>query len=65
VNDALFWRLNVEQLNAEVFAVAAQRFDLVCRNGVRNREIAVGCRDVVVHRAERQIGTANSAPGLS
>ena len=64
VHDALFGRVNVKQLDAKLFAVAAQCFDLIGRDRVGDRQTAIGRRHVVVHRPEGQGGTANSSARL-
>ena len=65
VHDALFRRVNVEQLNAKLFAVASQRFDLIGRDCIGDRQTAIRRRHVVIDRAKRQIRTAHTTACLS
>src|SRR6478672_1980563 len=65
MNDALFGRVNVKQLNPELFAVASQRFDLIRRHRISDRQTAIRRRHVVIDGAERQIRTAHTTARLS
>jgi hypothetical protein len=55
VNDALFGRVDIVELNAKLFAVATECFNLIGRSCIRDWETAIGCGDVVIDSAESKI----------
>jgi hypothetical protein len=65
VNDALFRRVNIEELNAKFFAVSPQCFDLLRRGRVSDRETAIGSGDVVIDSAESKIRASYFAACLA
>ena len=60
VDDPLAPAARRVERDAELLAVAAERLQLLVRQRVGRRVVA-GC-DVVVHRGERQVGTADRSP---
>ena len=65
VDDPLVSVLEVVQADAELAAVFAQRIDLLPRDRVGDRLIAIGGRDVVVGCGHRPLGPADLAAGQS
>ena len=63
VHDALFDVAHRIQPDAELFAVAPQRFDLSARHGIGDRLVDVDRRDVVILGGDRQIRSPNAAAG--
>ncbi|MNZ94524.1 hypothetical protein D3C78_1136350 [compost metagenome] len=60
VNDTLIDAVQIIQLHAKILTVLSQRINLLLRDRVSNIETPF-CRNVVIHRSERQIRTANLA----
>jgi hypothetical protein len=65
VNDALLGRVNVEELNAKLPAVAPQRFDLLRRRCISDRETAIRRGNVVIDSAESKIRASYFAACLA
>ena len=63
VNNALLDIADVVKTNAKLFAVGAERFDLLARNRVFDRFRAVGRRDVVVLDGHHLFRTTHFATG--
>ena len=63
VHDALFEVAHRMQPDAELFAVASQRFDLSARNGIGDRLVDVDRRHVVVLGGDGQIRSPDTAAG--
>ena len=65
VHDALFGRVDVEQLNAKLFAVAAECFHLIGRYRIGDWQTAIRRGDIMINRSESEIRTTNSSARLS
>ena len=65
VNDALLGRMNIEELNTKLLAIFAQCFDLLRSRSVRDRQAAIGGRNVVVDGAESKIRASYFSARLS
>src|SRR5262249_16575365 len=63
VYDALANVVNIVQLDVELATVVAERFNLLLRDLVDDRQAAVGRRHVMVDCRERAIGTADRSAG--
>jgi hypothetical protein len=61
VHNALTRIVQAEQRDAELIAVARERFHLLGRNQVEDGQAAVRRRDVMIHRRQREVGAANLA----
>ncbi len=61
VDNALANIVNVVQRDAELFAIGAERVDLLLRDRIQNRQAAIGGRNVVVDGRERPLRPANFA----
>ncbi len=62
VDDALARITHAVEADAELLAVPREHIHLLGRDGVGHRLVEVGGRDVVVHRRDREVGTAHAAP---
>src|SRR5688572_24128716 len=65
VNDTLLRRVNIKELNAKLLAVSAQCFDLLRSRSVRDRQTAIGGRNVVIDGAESKIRASYFSARLS
>jgi hypothetical protein len=65
VNDPLFGRVDIEELNAKLFAVSSQCFDLLRRGRVSDWQVAIGSGDVVIDSAESKIRASYFAACLA
>src|SRR4051812_23227170 len=65
MNDALFRRFDIEKLNAELFAVLAQRFYLEKRDLILNGQGTIGSGNVMVDCGKRQVCSANRPAGCT
>ena len=65
VNDSLFGRENVEQLDSKLFAVLTQSFDLIRGHRIGNRQAAIRGWNVVIDGAESEIRASHFATGLT
>src|SRR5262249_17452041 len=54
VNDALFGRVNIEELNAKLFAVSPESLDLCRRDCIGNRQAGIRGREIVIEGAESE-----------
>src|ERR1044072_6979400 len=65
VNDALFGRVDVVELNAKLVTVSAQWLDFISGNSVSDRKTAIGGRNVVIDRGESEIRASHLAACLA
>ena len=61
VNDALLWRVNVEERNAELAAILAKRLNLFRRDRVADGKTAIRRRHIMIRRRHRQIRSPHAA----
>ena len=61
VNDSLFGGVDVEELNAKLFAVSTECLDLIRGNGIGNWQTAIRGGDVVIDSAESEIRASHFA----
>ncbi len=60
VDDALFSRIDIKELNVELAAILPERVDLCSGNRIGNRQTAIGRRNVVIGSGNCQVWTANA-----
>ena len=65
VNNALFGRLYVEELNSKLFAVSTECLDLSRRNRICDRQVAICSWNVVIDGAESEIRASHFAVRLT
>jgi hypothetical protein len=60
MDDALLWRVDVEELNAKLATIALQRLNLFGADRIRIGQTTVGGGHVVVDGRDCEIGTAHT-----
>ena len=65
VNDALFGRVDVEELNSKLFAVSTECLDLIRGNRIGDRQAAIRSWNVVIDGAESEIRASHFAARLT
>jgi len=63
VNDTLLGRVDIVKSHSEFRAVLGERFHLLARDIIDNRQAAVGCRDIVVHGRDGSLRTTYLTTG--